>query len=301
MSDSNTSSSSMNYYLFIDEQNHQYGQPGQILKKGLNLADNYTVPDKITLKYGAGGFYIKEAQDILTHLVRTRYLCIVTLPLEIVEDFRMTKLPDGRFRVNGLEITEIHDMHKVETFELLKKVGANLRSNEDYPLKWALAQGLIDIGKFLLNEGAELTSMKITSKIAAQKGYLDVVKLIRTKQSGYDDNVDIDTALIGGYLPTVLYLESRGAQIVDVNESLVWACRNGNSDIVTHLLTKEHDINYRSGEPLKVAAMYGHLEVIKLLINNGVDSKIDTEVALKQAEINGHTNVIDVLTGIQAN
>lgn len=279
--------SSVDYYLLIDENNHQYGPYGQTLKKGLNIANDYTEPDKNFNKYGAGGFYVQDARNILDYLVHARYLCVATLPLGTMEDFRMSKLPDGRIRTNILEITEIHDLHKVETYIFLKKIGANFRCKQDYPLKWTLSHGLVDVGKFLLGEGAELTSMKTTSQTAAQKGYLGIMQLIRSKESGFDDNLDMESALIGGQLPVVLYLESRGAQVANVNESLVWACRNGHVDIASHLVTKSHDINFRSGEPLKVAARYGHLDVVKLLISKGADPLLDNEVALRQAKLQG--------------
>lgn len=288
--------SSVDYYLIIDEHNHQYGPYGQTLKKGLNIANDYTEPDKNFNKYGTGGFYVQDARNILDYLVHARYLCVATLPLGTMEDFRMSKLPDGRIRINILEITEIHDLHKVETYTFLKKIGANFRCKQDYPLKWALSKGLVDVGKFLLDDGAELSTTKTTSQTAAQKGYLGIMQLIRSKESGYDDNLDMEAALIGGQLPVVLYLESRGAQVANVNESLVWACCNGHTDIASHLLTKKHDINFRSGEPLKIAARYGHLDVVKLLISKGADPTLDNEVALRQAKLQGHKHVITVLT-----
>ena len=277
------------YYLTIDAKGHQYGPSGPYLKKGLNSADDFEESDEKNYKYGKGGYYVHDAKNVLEYLVHTRSLCMATIPTDALGNRHLIKLPDGRIRTNMLEIINIYDMHKIETFEILKKLGTNLRINRDAPLKWALSNGLIDIAEFLIGEDAQMTLLQYASTSAAGKGFAKVVEMIRNKGNGFDDVADITAALHNGHLPVILYLETRGAVIPNFNEALVWACRCGYTDIVTHILTKNHDINFRCGEPLKMAARYGHLDTVKILISNGADVKINNGVALHQAKIQGHT------------
>lgn len=279
------------YYLTIDAKSHQYGPSGLFLKKGLNSADDFEEPDEKICKHGKGGYYVNNAKNVLEYLIHTRSLCMATIPTDALGNRHLIELPDGRIRTNMLEIINIYDMHKIETFEFLKKLGANLRINREAPLKWALSNGLVDIAEFLIGEGAQMAALQYVSTSAAGNGFVKTVKLIRNKGNGFDDAADIMSALNNGHLPVILYLESRGAVIPNFNEALVWACRCGYTDIVAHILTKKPDINFRCGEPLKMAARYGHLDTVKILISNGADVKIDNSVALHQAKIQGHTCV----------
>ncbi|WP_174480263.1 ankyrin repeat domain-containing protein [Spiroplasma endosymbiont of Danaus chrysippus] len=57
--------------------------------------------------------------------------------------------------------------------------------------------------------------------------------------------------------------------------ALIWAARNGHTEIVNALLTKNSDIiNHKTkygNNALIWAAKEGHLDVVKTLIKNGVD------------------------------
>jgi hypothetical protein len=286
------------YFLLTDENGHQYGPAGPALKKGLNIAKDaheFIEPDEKLHKYGLGGYYVYVATNVLEDMVHARFLWTVSLSVDTMEDLRMVKLPDGRIRTNTPELDQQYDLHDLSTIQMLKSLGANLRIKQDYLLKWALKNNLLEIAQFLLGEGLQLTSMQIISKIASSKGYVKVLELIRTKESGYSDALDMEAALLNGQLASVLYLEKRGTPIANLNEMFVLACRCGYLDLVTYLWTKSPDINFRFGEPLKMAARYGHLEVVKLLIKCGVNIGIDNSVALRQATIQGHGCVVDEL------
>jgi|SRR5579872_3419662 len=286
------------YYLLTDEEGHQYGPFGPLLKKGLNIArDNheFVEPNPKLHKYGQGGYYVYNAINALEDMVHAKFLWMVTLSIDQMEDLRLVNLPDGRIRVNMLELDKHFDLHDIGTIQMLKSLGANLRIRQDYLLKWALKNNLLEIADFLLGEGLQLTSMCTISKSASSKGHVKVLELIRTKESGYSDNLDMETALLNGQLTSVLYLEKRGTPFHNLNDMFVVACRCGYLDLVMYLWTKNPDINFRFGEPLKMAARNGHTEVVKFLIKCGANIRIDNNVALRQATIQNHACVIEEL------
>lgn len=293
-----SSTSSPIYFLLTDENGHQYGPSGPHLKKGLNIAkDNFEFiePDEKLHKYGRGGFYVYASSNIFEDMIHARYVWTAYLSIDSMEDLRMMKIPDGRIRTNMLELDKYFDLHELPTIQMLKSFGANLRIKQDYLLKWALKNNLLEIAQFLLGEGLQLTFMQTISKIASSKGYVKVLELIRTKESGFSDSLDMETALLNGQLASVLYLEKRGTPISNLNEMFVVACRCGYLDLVTYLLTKKPDINFRFGEPLKMASRYGHLEIVRFLIKSRVNVRIDNNVALRQAVLQNHNCVADEL------
>lgn len=68
-------------------------------------------------------------------------------------------------------------------------------------------------------------------------------------------------------------------------------------DIVKILLDSGLDINYHNCNyfPLRFASSHGDLEVVKYLINNGIDIHVDNDIALWDAAKNGHLEVVKLL------
>ena len=54
-----------------------------------------------------------------------------------------------------------------------------------------------------------------------------------------------------------------------LNEELFWACRCGHLDVIRLLIENGADVSAEDDEALRMASEYGHLEVAKLLIENG--------------------------------
>jgi ankyrin repeat protein len=121
--------------------------------------------------------------------------------------------------------------------------------------------------------------------IAARRGHLDLVKLLRSKGAPLTvlDKPDLsptDAAARGGHADIVEFLLSEGA---DVNERdfnaatpLHHAAEGGNPDVVKLLIERGADVNLRRisrDTPLHVAARRGAVEVARCLIQHG--SRVD--------------------------
>jgi hypothetical protein len=76
--------------------------------------------------------------------------------------------------------------------------------------------------------------------------------------------------------------------------ALHWACRNGHYDTTRFLLEQQADMDgiivWNPSTPLRVAAAYGHLPIIELLINNGASIN-DGAPPLHEAAYHGHTEI----------
>ena len=57
--------------------------------------------------------------------------------------------------------------------------------------------------------------------------------------------------------------------ICKLNEELLWASMEGHLEVVRLLIENGADVSVKDDVALRLASRYGHLEVAKLLIENG--------------------------------
>lgn len=73
-------------------------------------------------------------------------------------------------------------------------------------------------------------------------------------------------------------------------------CEDGNVEKLIFLFKENDiDINYQNGYFGMLAAMNGHIEVLKTLSKYGADMHIDNEAILKVAAHNGHVSCVNYL------
>lgn len=289
----------MTHYLTTHENCYQDGLSGDTstqCKIGLITASNFIHADKKNNIYGKGGFYVRTIENCLMDMINARYLWKVELSNKIV-DMTIIPVPNKRFRVNIMHVIEKYDLYELSTYIMLQKQGVDLRINNDYLLKWTLQRNLMKISLFLMKNGLTMHNMYTTSRCAASRGYLDVIILIREYTKDYDNDVDITTAIHNNRLEVAVYLQKTySIQIPNINELLIHACVCDYTDMIDFLLDRGADINFRYGEPLKLAARKNCIETVKLLINRGVNTTIDDNVALRQATIQNNEKIIELLT-----
>ena len=135
-------------------------------------------------------------------------------------------------------------------------------------LKYAIS---IDVERPILCRYAD-------TKLAAQKGHLEVVKWLMEKfpLKEYINEYMID-ACRSGRLELIKYLLDNGAKVV----GLPTAAYYGHYDIVKYLV--EHGANASLYDALHRASIRGYSAIVKYVIEKGGDIHSDYDVALKYA------------------
>ena len=130
---------------------------------------------------------------------------------------------------------------------LLERIDIEAATNYNYTLLiLASAYGKAQVVNYLLNQGANVrakTSQGTNSfRLAAEKGHLNIVKLLHIKDSSILERKD-----------------KKG------RTALIWASMKGHLDVVKFLVQNGADKNVRSNEgetPLLVASMNNHDDVV---------------------------------------
>lgn len=170
--------------------------------------------------------------------------------------------------------------------------------------------------------------------IAAGKGYIDIVKMLMENGAYAHINkkdvvglTPLTVASKNGHMDVVIYLLSKGASIYtgmnDAGTALHFASEMGHVNLVQYILYKfsqpsgreqflshllpERQIDlasyinnktYEGTSALHKASWKGHVDIVKLLLNNGADPNIlsrDNSTPLSEASYGGHTEIVKLL------
>ena len=138
-----------------------------------------------------------------------------------------------------------------------------------FDIRWASANGHLEIVKLLIDNGADVTA---------------------------DDNYAIRRASDNGHLEVVKLLIANGADVTaDNNQAIRDASNNGHLEVVKLLIDNGADVNANNNEAIRWASDNGHLEIVKLLIDAGADVTADNNYAISRASDSGHTEIVELL------
>lgn len=173
-------------------------------------------------------------------------------------------------------------------------------------LNQAAIYGRTDILTTLLARGAIPGMCPMTLVAAAGHGYLKIVDLLLTHGANLNAPDESGTralhqAVVNGHTDVVNTLLANGADpnAPDGNgiSALHQAADKGHTDVVNALLTNGARPSM-SADALVAAASCGWLEIVKTLLANGAMPDTPDKnkcTALQQAELKGHTGIVDVL------
>ena len=303
------------YFIICNkEENCRFGW---ILHNEFHYCDGINVLPKTNLDLKEG-FYFIDSKNIFNDLDSLHgigfYLRSVTLPTSD-EDFKMVPRFDNRaWYANKIILGERMELSKVETIEYLVNNGVDIHYKNDYLLVWASEQGYTDIVRYLILHGADFrTDHHSALCLAAKNGHLGVVKLLVEFGADINNNKEIyqgnhsilSLACENGHLNLVTYLVSVGADIhANNNYPLIAAAKGGHLDIIKYLVSIGANINnyfvhngfYKYNiTAIGEASDNNKLNVVKYLLENGVDVQVCDNVAVINASNRGHLDLVKYL------
>lgn len=189
-------------------------------------------------------------------------------------------------------------------FNILKKciTESNVNSedvNGDNALILATRKGNKELVEFLVKTGANTTGDDEngdTPLIIASKDHnIELVEFFIKEGNDIDrENDDGYTALMYAYdyefTEIIKLLVNAGATVNDILFESI--CKDGLTELVKMIIDKGKSVNSNK-RLLSVVSINGHLEVIKLLVNAGID--INSYDALTIASYKGYRNIVEFL------
>ena len=204
----------------------------------------------------------------------------------------------------------------VEIFKFLVGKGANVNAKDNdgnTPLHLAAKKGCTEIVELLIQQEVGVPiNINSLLYLAVEGGHTGLVRLLIEKGADIhakyrDGNTPLHIAVEKEYIEIVKILLEKGADInIEINEDyrviklISYYAKRGNIELVKLLTEKGADINVKDGmgyTPLYWACEEGHLEVVKLLIQQEVGVPININPLLRLAARGGHTQLVKLLIG----
>ena len=165
--------------------------------------------------------------------------------------------------------------------------------------------GLLQNGQIISEELIPYGGIHTSLMFAATGGHLEVVRVLLDR--GADVNEALSAALSAGRIKVAKLLKDRGADLNLVPLTLLTLL--GDVEVVQSRINQGANIDEtdnRGCSPLIVAAKWGYLEIVKLLLDNGADVNAwawDTmeQTALMEASDQGHVELVKFLLQKGAN
>ena len=170
-----------------------------------------------------------------------------------------------------------------------------------YAVTWAARNGHLEIVKYLVASGANIHA---TNDLGLKWACRPEDRSYLLKQGADildDDEAPLTQACIKNQFEVAKYLISIGNY--DLAECLLLACEHGHLEIVKYIVERGVDVNayVQDMTILTMPCEKGHLEVVKYLVESGADIHADYDIAIQVASQCGHLEVVKYLVSRGAN
>ncbi|PVV02456.1 hypothetical protein BB560_003089 [Smittium megazygosporum] len=189
-----------------------------------------------------------------------------------------------------------------EIVQLLLLKDACLHAKDNRALIYAAGNGHLPIVKLLVENGAKVNTCDDKPlRIASKNGHADVVKYLLEKGAHVyaKDNYALKTASENGHTLIVKnILDHSQGDIIQINTALQIATQNGHCETVGLILKYREKICLKNKNDCFLASLvkaceFGHLDIVKLLVESGTDFRCHSYKALRKAEKNHHFEIVD--------
>ena len=182
------------------------------------------------------------------------------------------KMGSNIFQNNNLCAQIASGNGRLDILKYLVSKGLDIRSRDDWAIRWASTNGHLHIVRYLVTLNADVTiKNNWCIRLASMNGYYDLV--VYLVECGADvqtrNNYPIRIACAHGYMSIVIYLKEHGADIND--GALCWASKYGFLDIVKYLIEQGADIHTNNDESIWNASVKYNFEIVKYLTEQGAN------------------------------
>jgi hypothetical protein len=171
---------------------------------------------------------------------------------------------------------------KMNNFDILKylhRLHADITSEKNYTIKWAIIKGNIEMVKYLYENIHNYINYNKLFELTAKWGHLDILKYL---QKNIPANISInigkiiDLACRWGHLEMFKYLYELNIQNINninnwINLALLKACSYGHLELVKYLHKNGANIHAFVDGPINYAVRYSNLNVVRYLCENGAN------------------------------
>ncbi len=204
-------------------------------------------------------------------------------------DIEACKILDQAFNNSRFNEVELKVLLRKVLYLIANEANINIPSDYGYTALMIFSKfGYQDIVKFLIEAGADVNAK--TNSIRAPGVIGSNNSLIYAIQAGYQDIIKL--------------LLDQGADVNAKNDwnitPLIEAVESGNKDIVVLLLdhNADIDINSKRGTALMIAAMKGYYDIFKLLLERNANTGYRNNMgdnAMSLAAYYGHLSLVNLL------
>jgi ankyrin repeat protein len=222
----------------------------------------------------------------------------------IVEDFIKHGLDVNAGNASAL--TAASQAGNIDIIKMLLESGIDIEMSGGAALARAEAFAHVHVHKLLTEHGARPQSTDYSELISAS-GRGDFKAVERLLADGIDPNIKgpngraIDKAIKGDHSQVIKLLLDRGASIEHDQNILALPLRRAKFGIVKILVANGADPGAQKHVVLQQACSNGDLELVRLLLNDDIYTKIETNLRpprsafLLEAATNGHSQVVQHL------
>jgi len=175
----------------------------------------------------------------------------------------------------------------------------NAGAKADDAIIYASEYGHLDMVEMLMQRGANPRIKNgMALVVASTCGYLDVVEflVVAGVSVATSDNDPIIGASANGHLPVVEYLFNNDANIeIGNNSPARVSAMNGHLDVLLYIL--DHSTNADIDVLLRIAAGYGHIDIVKHLVEN-CNATNGIARAIEYAQKGNFANIVEYLNKI---
>lgn len=190
-----------------------------------------------------------------------------------------------------LALHEASSNGHLEIVKFLVENGADVQSEDNYSLRWAVIEGHLEVVKYLVSRGADQFAYDSHAiKTATLYKNYEIIEFLM------ENITDQKHILLSLCKTGDLELVKKYINFLNKDEiALGIAADKNHFNIVEYLINNGYDVQYSNNIALTLASDSGHLEMVKYLVSKGASVDDNDNYAIEAASDKGHLKIVKYL------